>query len=272
MGNLGDLKAQQLVLLAVFVSFITSVATGITTVSLIEAAPAPAQQVINRIVERTVERVVPEENPDENKPPEKEIVTVVVKEEDLAIAAAESVGKSAVRVFVRGGAFASLGLAVGPHTVVADGGVLSIDGEYEVEIGGARFPATVSREDQGFALVVVAADAPALSPAAIGGTASLKLAQSLVAVTGAGATSIATGALVGFQRGEGEGAPVVGIEASLAGASVLPGALLANIRGEVIGIRLEDGSAVGLFSTAEAAAAFAAGAAPEPAPTPAPAE
>lgn len=264
MGNLGDLKAQQLVLLAVFVSFITSVATGITTVSLIEAAPAPAQQVINRIVERTVERVVPEENPDENKPPEKEIVTVVVKEEDLAIAAAESVGKSAVRVFAReGGAFLSLGFAVGPHVIVADGSALSLEGSYEIDIAGVRVPATVTGENQGFALVVTADTAPALSPATIGAAGSLKLAQSLVAVTGSGATAIATGPLVELYRGEAEGAPVIGILASLAGSPVLPGALLANIRGEIVGIRLDDGSPVGYFSAAESAAAYASAAAAE---------
>lgn len=258
MGNLGDLKAQQLILLAVFVSFVTSVATGITTVSLIEAAPQPAQQVINRIVERTVERVVPEEDPDDDKPVEKEVVTVVVKEEDLAVGAAESVGKSVGRIFVKGTAeFASLGLAVGPHELIADAEMLALEGEYDIEINGARAVGAVRREGGGFALLVTPAEAPAFQPATIGSAGSLRLAQSLIAIAGRVAPSVATGVLSSVERGAGEGAPVTAIEASLAGAEILPGTPLANIRGEVVGIRLADGSPAGFFAPAEAGAAFA---------------
>lgn len=266
MGNLGDLKAQQLILLAVFVSFVTSVATGITTVSLIEAAPQPVQQVVNRVVERTVERVVPEEKPSGDAPTQKEVVTVVVKDEDLAIGAAEAAGKSVARIYDRDGAFVALGLAVAARRVVTDAAAVNMDSRYEVDVAGTRVPAMVDHEGQGFALIVLPDDAPALTPATIGAASTLRLAQSLIAVTGQTSTAIATGSLVGLQRGQAEGAPIVGIEAALAGAAVLPGSPLANSHGEVVGIRVEDGSAPGVFSTAEAAAAFAA-----PAPAAAPA-
>lgn len=257
MGNLGDLKAQQLVLLAVFVSFVTSIATGITTVSLIEAAPAPVQQVVNRVVERTVERVVPAENPEEGKPVEKEVVTVVVKEEDLAIGAAEAVGKSVARIYVRDtGEFACLGLVVSPTQIVADAEMLALAGDYDVVVDGARFSARVERERDGFALLNPS-DAPALAAATIGSAGSLKLAQSLIAVAGKESAAIATGVLSSVLRGAGEGAPVVGIEAYLSGAEILPGTPIANIRGEVIGMRLAGGVPSGVFATAEAAAAFA---------------
>jgi hypothetical protein len=258
MGNLGDLKAQQLILLAVFVSFVTAVATGITTVSLIEAAPQPVQQVVNRVVERTVERVVPEEDPEEGAPVQKEVVTVVVKEEDLAIGAAESVGKSVARVIAKNGDVASLGLVVGAHRIVADASSVTTGGDYEVEVSGVRASATVQREGNGFALIQTADDAPAFAPASIGATASLRLAQSLIAVTGRDSTAVATGSLSGLVRGAEAGAPVTAIQASLSGAEIVPGALLANIRGEVVGLWVADGSGPTLFSTAEAAVAFAA--------------
>ncbi len=59
--NLEQLTKTQLVLLALLVSFVTSIATGIVTVTLIDQAPTDVTRTINRVVEKTVERVVPGE-------------------------------------------------------------------------------------------------------------------------------------------------------------------------------------------------------------------
>jgi hypothetical protein len=60
--DINDLNKQQLLLLAIFLSFVVSIATGITTVTLMEQAPSSVTVPITRIVRETVEKIVPVEN------------------------------------------------------------------------------------------------------------------------------------------------------------------------------------------------------------------
>jgi len=76
--DIKDLNKVQLILLALLLSFVTSIATGITTVTLMQQAPASVTVPINRIVRQTVEKIVPVEG-------KTTIQTVVVKEEDLVV-------------------------------------------------------------------------------------------------------------------------------------------------------------------------------------------
>ena len=96
MSSMEDLNKTQLILLALLVSFVTSIATGITTVTLLEQAPPAITQTINRVVKETV-RVV---TPTESKPvaPQTVTQTVVVKEEDFVVKAVEKNSPNLVNI------------------------------------------------------------------------------------------------------------------------------------------------------------------------------
>jgi hypothetical protein len=57
--DIKDLNKQQLILLAILLSFVISIATGITTVTLMEQAPSSVTMPITRVVQQTVEKIVP---------------------------------------------------------------------------------------------------------------------------------------------------------------------------------------------------------------------
>ncbi|MEJ0053401.1 MAG: hypothetical protein WDN10_01565 [bacterium] len=92
--NIEDLNKSQLLLLTILVNFITSIATGILTVSLLDQAPPIVTQTVNRIVEQTVQTVTPGASSVITKQ-----TTVVDKQQDLVVAAIAAQAARTVRVY-----------------------------------------------------------------------------------------------------------------------------------------------------------------------------
>ncbi len=121
------LTKSQIVLLTLLVSFVTSIATGIVTITLMEQAPPAITQTVNRIVERTIETVVPagEVAAAANTVTE----TVVIRESDLISQAVSAAEPSIVRLFTPGKDETGnpIDLFVGFAIVVSESGELIAD-------------------------------------------------------------------------------------------------------------------------------------------------
>jgi hypothetical protein len=118
-----SLNKSQLILLVLLVSFVTSIGTGVMTTALLQQAPVEITKTINQVVEKTIEKVVPEKVTGMlSSQGNKEVTTVVVKEEDQIIAAIDKNVKSIVRVNERD----SQGNTVGFYGI---GLVVSRDGQ-----------------------------------------------------------------------------------------------------------------------------------------------
>lgn len=108
-----NLTKTQIILLALFVSFVTSIATGIVTVTLVDQAPPGVTQTINRVVERTVERVVPSDQPAQVK-------EVVSSADDLIARAISQASPAVVSLYSGELSFAS-GFVVAPGVIATFG-------------------------------------------------------------------------------------------------------------------------------------------------------
>ncbi len=88
-----ELNKTQLILLALLVSFVTSSATGIVTVALMDQAPPAITQTISRVVKETERVIVPAKQT-------AAVETVVVKEEDYIVNAVDANLENTVTIAV----------------------------------------------------------------------------------------------------------------------------------------------------------------------------
>lgn len=143
--DIEHLTKSQIVLLTLLVAVVSSVATAIVTVALIEQAPPEITQTVNRIVERTVERIVPTEVPVEVKSdPE----VAVVKEGELIAESAEKNVKYLVRIYAGSATTSSslrgVGVVVKREGIfVTDASLLSAGEKFIAQTyDGTSFPVT----------------------------------------------------------------------------------------------------------------------------------
>jgi hypothetical protein len=222
--NIEDLTKTQFLLLTILVNFVTSIATGVLTVSLLDQAPPTVIQTVNRIVDHTIETVTTEvpviRNVPAQSPSTEELLTSAIAKESARH----------VRIF-RAGADVPSGFGVyvpGSRAVLTSG---SFPGTVRAEFAnGTSFEMEeVSTEgaarQYGFAADATLPSAPSgrLIPAA-----ELKPGQTVIALTA-------------------EGNAVTGIISRVADViytdlpGIPQGSAAVNISGDIIGISLGDG-------------------------------
>lgn len=238
--DIEHLTKTQIVLLTLLVSFVTSIATGIVTVSLMQQAPPVVAQTVNRIVERTVEKVVPAAQT-------AAVVrekTVVIKESDLIAEALKEVRPSIVQVYTtseEAPVFLGLGLVLSKDgSIVTDvSGVGTIPNVIVVQDDGERIAASVNVRDSGASLVYLSTATstregkPAIWTPATLATARPVLGQSIFTMTGSDVGRISDGIVTALQPGD--NGPSY-IETDVDGSAIVAGSPLINTSGEVLGI------------------------------------
>lgn len=248
--DLEQLTKHQIVLLTLLVSLVTSIATGIVTVSLMGQAPPSVSRTINQIVERTVETVVPAS---QGASPATIVTekTVVVTEDDLAASSIASVQKAVVRIVAKSDPEVLVARGV---IVDAAGAVLTdrralvatkADAFEAILASGARVPATL-RAGQSTTSPLVVLDlavgtSTTLQPAALAEDSKLQLGATVIRIGGSGADRVGTGVLAALPLQS--GAHLGLIESSVSSAT--PGSVLITLFGEVVGITTGASAAAG---------------------------
>ena len=241
--DLEKLTKHQIILLTLLVSFVTSIATGIVTVSLMNQAPAGVTRVINQIVERTVEQVVPANQGAAAAGVEK---TIVVKDDDLAAQSIAAVQKAIIRIVARGG-----GELIARGIIVDAGGAALTDRSALAAYGtdnfdailssGQRVPAVMRSSDSGGPIAtidILVGTSTGFAPAVFSTLGDLKLGQSVIRIGGGGADTVGVGVIASL--------PSSGtntIETSV--SSVTPGSVLVTLFGEVIGLTTASSQTLG---------------------------
>ena len=187
-----DLTKHQLILLVLLVTFVTSIATGIITFTLLSEAPVEVTQNINRVVERTIEKVVPTEVGE----PKVVTTTVVVNEEDRILEAITKNEKSIVRLKTLGAdgseIVSGFGLVVADNVVVSDVRAYNKTSSYNIVFyDGKIFPVDKVFIAEADRLVFLKVDTAqnddqkyTFYPVTFGNSNSLKIGQSIIAISG----------------------------------------------------------------------------------------
>ncbi len=251
--NMEDLNKSQIVLLTLLISFVTSIATGIITTSLLQEAPVEITRNINRIVEKTIETVTPATPTSVSV--QKEVTTVVVKEDDRIIESIDKNIKSIVRIkernpFTDETSFYGIGIVINKDgSMTTDRKPVTNSHIYTATMSDGKIVTLVPQgvdKQTNFILFKVSPEEKfdgIFYPATIS-EAEPKLGQTLISLGGEVSNAVSVGRIISLEVKESSIAStttksLVGINTDVATTKdLVVGSPVFNLSGDVIGIRL----------------------------------
>jgi len=241
------LSKQQLILLALLVSFVTSLATGIFTVSLMSQAPQGVVQTINQVIEKTIQVA---------GSPSANFGTVAIKFDDQIANAVSSVSSSIIPLAQKFSPNTTIGLGL----TVTKNGTLMTDASLLLKIGdevlgtmpdGTQIMfAVISRQPQnGVIFLRPETSNPALfSFLPITFSSDVKLGQTILSLSMNPVQTVSQG-IVTLSIIPATSTPVSALSATIGTniekSKVIPGSPLFDPSGEVVGMYISLGSSTG---------------------------
>jgi len=236
--NIEELSKSQLILLTILVNFVTSVATGILTVSLLDNSPAFVTQTVNRVVERTIETVV--------KAAPAAIIqsSPAPSNQDLVTAAIGADATRAVAIYSANTGTSTQAMAIGTYLpksrAIATAAQDALPKEVIVEFADGSFiAASLAREGNGISIYGFADSAilPKIATPLLISSSELRLGETVLAIGADG--SAATGIIARVNK--------KGIYTSL--PDIGTGSAAVNLAGNLVGIGA--GATPGLLISAD---------------------
>ena len=225
-----DLSKQQLVLLAVLISFVTSLATGIVTVSLMDQAPNGVTRTITQVIQQTVASALPASGATST-------ASVSIAVSDQVADATAAVTTSIVGLRDGNGPIVALGLIVSSAgSIMSDKNIIAnLDHPEAVLSDGTDFPIMIARFQANGDIAFLIPSKPlaqTVKPIAFGEPA--RLGASVWSLSGTSTYMLSQGIVTELEPVSSSSLSV--IRTTIPADKIISGMPLFNATGQVIGI------------------------------------
>lgn len=222
--NIEELSKSQLILLTILVNFVTSVATGILTVSLLDRTPAFVTQTVSRVVEHTIETIA-------QATPAAVTQAPAPSNQDLVTAAIGADATRMVAIYAGATGTSTPSMSVGTFLPKARAIVTAAQDVLPKEVliefpGSVYFPASLAHQGGGITIYGFADSAvlPKVTSPTLISASDLRLGETVLALTADGTAATGIIARVGAK----------GIRTTL--PDIGAGSAAVNLSGNLIGI------------------------------------
>jgi len=205
--DIEHLTKTQIVLLVLLVSFVTSMATGIVTVSLMDQAPQGMTYTINRIIEQSAEAVTGMVTEDIKETDQTQTISGTKTVADVVAEASPSLVRVYTQPVEGEGVYVGLGVvAFDTQTVVTTVSGIVSDATYSIQFSDStRVSARVRLMDSvsGISVLALSLSEGGVSPLPIRlvTESNLRLGQALMLLGGKESVELATGLLTAIPEG-----------------------------------------------------------------------